>query len=65
MEYLEHGDLHNFLLGSKPLNEDTAGEITFQVLEGLSFMHDNSFAHRDLKPAVCHILLANQRTARC
>jgi serine/threonine protein kinase len=53
MEYLEHGDLHNFLLASEPLHEDIAGEIAFQVLEGLSFMHENSFAHRDLKPAVC------------
>lgn len=52
MEYLEHGDLHHYLAESPPLPELEAGDITFQILEGLSFMHENHFAHRDLKPAV-------------
>jgi len=52
MEYLENGDLQRYLLESPPLPEQEAGDITFQILEGLSFMHDNGFAHRDLKPAV-------------
>jgi serine/threonine protein kinase len=55
MEYLEHGDLHHYLLESPPLPEKEAGEITFQLLEGLAFMHENQFAHRDLKPAVCYL----------
>jgi calcium/calmodulin-dependent protein kinase I len=52
MEYLEYGDLHHYLLESPPLPEQEAGDITFQILEGLAFMHENGFAHRDLKPAV-------------
>jgi serine/threonine protein kinase len=55
MEYLEHGDLQHYLLESPPLPEKEAGEITFQLLEGLAFMHENQFAHRDLKPAVCYL----------
>jgi serine/threonine protein kinase len=50
MEYFPFGDLQNYL--SLPLAEKEVQQITFQVLEGLSFMHDNGFAHRDLKPTV-------------
>ena len=50
MEYLPHSDLHKYL--SSPLPEKEGQHIVFQILEGLTFMHDNKFAHRDLKPAV-------------
>jgi calcium/calmodulin-dependent protein kinase I len=50
MEYIEHGDLQKYL--SRPLPESEARQITGQVLEGLHFMHDNGFVHRDLKPGV-------------
>ena len=50
MEYLKHGDLQHNL--DKPLPEAEAQEITFQVLEGLNFMHKSDYAHRDLKPGV-------------
>ncbi|KAI9773342.1 MAG: hypothetical protein M1840_007557 [Geoglossum simile] len=48
MEYFPLGDLQNYL--SSPLPEKDTQQVTHQVLEGLSFMHDNGFAHRDLKP---------------
>ena len=50
MEYFPYGDLQNYL--SSPISEGEVQEIISQVLEGLSFMHDNGFAHRDLKPTV-------------
>lgn len=52
MEYLELGDLYQYLYDKPPLPEVEAKEIAFQVLEGLSMMHENDFAHRDLKPRV-------------
>jgi serine/threonine protein kinase len=50
MEYLEHGDLQKQL--DQPLPEIEAKEIASQIVEGLGFMHENDFVHRDLKPAV-------------
>jgi len=50
MEYLELGDLRIYLDGKPPLPEHEAREITYQILDGLFLMHDNGFAHRDLKP---------------
>lgn len=50
MEYLELGDLERHL--ARPLDEVQARQITLQVLEGLRFMHENGFIHRDLKPGV-------------
>lgn len=50
MEYLPNGDLHKYL--GSPLLESEGQHIVSQVLEGLCFMHQNGFIHRDLKPAV-------------
>jgi Protein kinase domain len=54
MEYFPLGDLQSYL--SSPLPEKDTQQITYQVLEGLLFMHDNGFAHRDLKPNVSFLL---------
>ena len=50
MEYLSDGDLHKYL--GSPLPEKEGQQIVSQIVEGLHFMHDQEFAHRDLKPAV-------------
>jgi serine/threonine protein kinase len=52
MEYCPHGDLHHYLLDRSFLQVAEAQVLTFQILEGLHQMHENGFAHRDLKPAV-------------
>jgi serine/threonine protein kinase len=52
MEYLKLGDLEQYLSRMPPLLEEAAGDVIYQILEGLSYMHKNSFAHRDLKPGV-------------
>lgn len=50
MEYILFGDLQKHL--KRALPEDEAAQVVRQVLEGLECMHDNGFAHRDLKPEV-------------
>jgi calcium/calmodulin-dependent protein kinase I len=52
MEYFELGDLESHL--KTPFSHTEARQIIQQLLEGLGFMHDNNFAHRDLKPTVCN-----------
>jgi calcium/calmodulin-dependent protein kinase I len=52
MEYCEQGDLQNYLAFAPPLPEQQSQEVAFQILEGLNFMHENGFSHRDLKPGV-------------
>ena len=46
------GDLQNHIDSAPPLPELEACEIISQVLEAVNHMHDNDFAHRDLKLAV-------------
>lgn len=54
MEYIPRGDLQKHLdeHPDRPLPEVEVREISKQILEGLSFMHENGFVHRELKPAV-------------
>lgn len=49
MEYASKGNLQGYLTKSFP--EGEVKQITYQIAEGISYMHENSFAHRDLKPA--------------
>jgi serine/threonine protein kinase len=57
MEYLPYGDLQAWL--DVPFPEHEAKNITAQLVDGLEFMHNNGFAHRDLKPP--NILIASPR----
>jgi serine/threonine protein kinase len=69
MEYLHLGDLGTLLYTTQqPLPEDDVQHITSQILEGLSLMHQNGFAHRDLKPQVCFhscIIDYNDKSSQC
>lgn len=53
MEYFPMGDLQKYLDAHAPLPENDTCQIICQVLRGLSVMHEEGFAHRDIKPKVC------------
>jgi serine/threonine protein kinase len=50
MEYLSRGDLSHYI--GPNLHKIDAKEITRNVLQGLKVMHEEGFAHRDIKPQV-------------
>lgn len=52
MEYVPLGDLEKYMSGNGPMQEADAQQVSFQILEGLSYMHREGFAHRDVKPGV-------------
>jgi serine/threonine protein kinase len=52
MEYCRHGDLHHYLKRKRLIPAREVQQLAFQMLEGLDQMHQNDFAHRDLKPGV-------------
>jgi serine/threonine protein kinase len=65
MEYLRLGDLGRFRERDGPFPQKTVGLIVRQVLEGIRFMHEINYAHRDLKPGVSNRLsIFNPHTHR-
>ena len=60
MEYCRHGDLHHYLKGKLLVPAGEVQQLTYQILEGLDQMHQNDFAHRDLKPGVRMIFLLSE-----
>ncbi|KAI0438913.1 kinase-like domain-containing protein [Xylaria telfairii] len=62
MEYCKLGDLAHYLESNGRLTEKDAKIITTQVLVGLNFMHDEGWAHRDLK--LSNILITRQPPER-
>ncbi|KAJ5185374.1 hypothetical protein N7472_010214 [Penicillium cf. griseofulvum] len=54
MEYFPLRDLQKYM--TQLFREREAQQITFQLLEGLDFMHVSGFAHGDLKPQNVFVL---------
>ena len=50
MEYISRGNLRSYLKVKR--SESEARVITRQLLEGLVVIHQEGFAHRDMKPEV-------------
>ena len=50
MEYIEGGNLNEYIQSSDGLSEREALESILQISEALSFMHMNKMLHLDLKP---------------
>lgn len=55
MEFIEHGNLQQHL--TRPLPEAEAKLIVQQVITGVKYMHQENYAHRDLKPAASQVTL--------
>lgn len=50
MEYMNRGELYDYIMEKGHLKEDEARHMFQQIIFGLEFCHLNKIAHRDLKP---------------
>mmetsp|Transcript_11325 Transcript_11325/g.18954 ORF Transcript_11325/g.18954 Transcript_11325/m.18954 type:complete len:440 (+) Transcript_11325:138-1457(+) len=50
MEFLEGGELSN-MTRERPLSEEVARSVVFDVCVGLAYLHSQGIVHRDIKPS--------------
>ena len=50
MEYCEKGELFNYIVENKRLEEEETSIFFYQLINGLEYIHSKNICHRDLKP---------------
>ena len=50
MEYCNKGELFDYIVAHKRLEEDEASIFFYQLINGVDYIHKKGVAHRDLKP---------------
>ena len=58
MEYCEIGELFNYIVKKRRLDENESAYYYFQIINGLEYIHLKNIVHRDLKPE--NLLIYNQ-----
>ncbi|VDO50731.1 unnamed protein product, partial [Onchocerca flexuosa] len=51
IEYMTGGSVKDYIATYGSLSSAVAGKYTYQVLQGLEYLHRNEIIHRDIKPA--------------
>lgn len=64
MEYIQDGDLGQYLKQSGCYSSYNTSEFTWQLHKELETLHQMNICHRDLKPPVCSLCSAAQITTR-
>ena len=50
MEYCSKGELFNYIVNKRRLNESEAAYFFYQLINGLEYIHSIGISHRDIKP---------------
>ena len=50
MEYCHKGELFNYIVKKRKLDENESAYYYFQLINGLEYIHSKKIVHRDLKP---------------
>lgn len=50
MEYVEKGELFDYIVQKGRIDEEEASKFYKRVISGIAYLHELNIVHRDLKP---------------
>ena len=55
MEYCSGGELFDYIVRKKRVEEEQAAKFYFEIVAGIEYLHKSGICHRDIKPENVHL----------